>query len=274
MAATTSHHRTTASKPQKVVATTCSRCGGLGYYPTRAHGACFRCGGNGSDPTAKEWAFPTDWTDDQIAEYLRNEDAKKDAARERRQSKRDAERADNIAANLAACPALAEAEPAFDSGEIAWGRDFLADIFWKGCRNGKRLTDNQIAAFEKAWAEHKQRAADKQTADDAAAEAAGELAEGRYQIEGEIISTKWVDNAYGGTLKMLVVFDNGIGEVKVWGTRPTGLHGRWDDEGDYIEGADRGDIVRFTATVERSHDDSAFGFFKQPRNAEIVRRGE
>ena len=90
---------------------------------------------------------------------------------------------------------------------------------------------------------------------------AGPMPEGRIEIEGEVIHTKWQDNpfAYGAsTLKMLVRLADGN---KVWGTMPTSLT---DCD------TDKGDTVKFTATVEVSDDDKHFGFFKRPAKAERV----
>lgn len=78
------------------------------------------------------------------------------------------------------------------------------------------------------------------------------VVEGRVQITGTVRSTKWVDNAYGGSRKMLVVDDRGF---KVWGTVPSALS------------VERGDRVSFTATVTASDDDETFGFYSRPTKA-------
>jgi len=78
------------------------------------------------------------------------------------------------------------------------------------------------------------------------------VVEGRYEIQGEVLTVKFQESQFGGSLKMLVEVDG----YKVWGTVPTDLYG-----------VDRGDRVAFTATVERSQDDAGFGFFKRPTKA-------
>ena len=82
--------------------------------------------------------------------------------------------------------------------------------------------------------------------------------EGRIEVEGTVLVVKWQDSDYGGSYKMLV---EGTG-WKVWGTVPStlDLHG--------------GDRVTFTATVEASKDDPAFGFFKRPTKASILEHAE
>jgi hypothetical protein len=54
---------------------------------------------------------------------------------------------------------------------------------------------------------------------------------------------------------MLVQHDSGF---KVWGTRPGG------------SGFNKGDRVRFSATVEAAPGDPKFGFFSRPKNAVLV----
>lgn len=78
------------------------------------------------------------------------------------------------------------------------------------------------------------------------------VVEGRYEIQGEVLTVKVQDGQYGSTLKMLVAVDG----YKVWGTVPSDLYG-----------VDRGDRVAFTATVTKSDDDEAFGFYSRPTKA-------
>ena len=89
------------------------------------------------------------------------------------------------------------------------------------------------------------------------AEVAGVVVEGRYVIEGTVLSTKWVENAYGESLKMLVRVEQSDGVVRLWGSVPAAI----DPE--------IGDVVRFTAAVETGRD-ADFGFFKRPTKAEVV----
>ena len=81
---------------------------------------------------------------------------------------------------------------------------------------------------------------------------------GRVRLEGEITATKWVENAYGGSLKMLVT---GPG-WKVWGSVPRGL--------EFDGRPARGHRVAFTATVERGDDDESFGFFSRPAKPQLL----
>lgn len=78
------------------------------------------------------------------------------------------------------------------------------------------------------------------------------VVEGRYEIQGEVLSVKFQESQFGGSLKMLVAVDG----YKVWGSVPSDLYG-----------VERGDRVAFTATVEASGDDASFGFYKRPTKA-------
>jgi len=92
-------------------------------------------------------------------------------------------------------------------------------------------------------------------------EAAAPLpAAGRVVIEGEVISTKVVDTDFGTFTKMLVRHVTGW---KVWGTVPAAL-----------AGVQKGEKVRFTATLAPSNDDPKFGFFSRPSKAEFLPGGE
>lgn len=102
------------------------------------------------------------------------------------------------------------------------------------------------------------------------------VVEGRGEITGKVIALKYVENAYGGQTKMLVVDDRGF---KVWGSVPRSLLGdevfdeetdRWDTQ----HGLERGSRVTFTGTAEVSADDETFGFFSRPTKAALLPRGE
>ncbi|WP_234058086.1 hypothetical protein [Microbacterium sp. NFH-22A-Y] len=81
---------------------------------------------------------------------------------------------------------------------------------------------------------------------------------GRIEIEAEVLSTKWVENDYRGSLKMLLAGEG----WKVWGTVPRSL--------DFNDRSPRGHRIALTATIEASADDEAFGFFSRPTKARIL----
>lgn len=99
--------------------------------------------------------------------------------------------------------------------------------------------------------------ADAEAAAKAEAKAAiPDLPTGKITVEGEIVSFKCVDTDWGTTIKMLVKNEEGW---KVYGTVPKALNE-----------AEVGDVVRFTANVEASRDDTKFGFYKRPTRATLV----
>lgn len=79
---------------------------------------------------------------------------------------------------------------------------------------------------------------------------AADWEDGRFEIEGKILSVKWKDNDFGGSYKMIVELEDGR---RCWGSVPSKL-------GD----SEVGDVVRFKATFSKSNDDSKFAFFKRP----------
>lgn len=91
--------------------------------------------------------------------------------------------------------------------------------------------------------------------------------EGRIEILGEVLSSKWQDNDFGGRNVMTVRDDRGF---KVWGSVPASLEHAADQievDGDY---GLKGRRVRFTATITKSDRDETFGFFKRPSKAAFV----
>lgn len=83
--------------------------------------------------------------------------------------------------------------------------------------------------------------------------------EGRTEVIGMIVHTKWQESQYGGALKMLVVTDAGY---KLWGTVPAVLA----DSDEPIKGK----RCVFTARLEQSRKDAYFGFYKRPTCAAFV----
>lgn len=79
---------------------------------------------------------------------------------------------------------------------------------------------------------------------------------GKHTITGEVLTTKITEGFYGKTLKMLVKDDTGF---KVWGSIPAVL-GR----------PANGERVEFTANLEPSKNDPAFGFYKRPTKARLL----
>lgn len=156
--------------------------------------------------------------------------------------------------------------------EASQENSFIADVARK-LRIYGELSERQIDAVRNSLVRDQQFAARK------AAEAASPkvlipVVEGKQTITGEVLTVKWQDSDFGGSLKMLVKDDRGF---KVWGTVPRSLDysARNHETNEFIETkAARGDRVAFSATVEAKAGEVGFGFFKRPTKGVILSKGE
>lgn len=147
----------------------------------------------------------------------------------------------------------------------------LTDIARKGLAWGG-LTAAQVALVKRLhdgtpaeW-EIKRAARDAVRAAEEAAAEPVPVTQERIAVEGEIISTKSQDGYMPGqtVMKILVKTTRGF---KLWGTLPSAISHVGAMAGDYEL---RGKRVAFSAKVERSKDDSKFGFFSRPTKARII----
>ena len=139
--------------------------------------------------------------------------------------------------------------------------------------NLRRIADSKditekafgLAAYAPAGAERSRiKAAEveaRRKAEEESRASASPCPTGRVEVEGTVLSLRWVSNEYGDTLKMRVQTDAGW---TVYGTVP----GIIEDD------VERDTRVRFCATVTPSDDDQLFGFFKRPAKAEIIERAQ
>lgn len=214
----------------------CWKCGGTGYISAYAgiyEGVCFGCDGSRGKYTTQRKL-------DRNAKARERYAAKKEAERIERLAQNEAEeaqarsRVDRTREQFVAANPDIEAALAVLTGDF--GRDLRERLEEFGA-----LTERQTEAALRIAAEM------------ATEPTPTPVIEGRIEITGKVATTKWVDNAYGGALKMLVTDDRGF---KVWGTVPNAL------------GVERGDRVTFTATVTASGDDETFGWYSRPSKAQ------
>jgi hypothetical protein len=134
--------------------------------------------------------------------------------------------------------------------------DFVKDVLGKGRRYGY-LSDRQLAAIVRvADGAAKYEAAKAERLANPTPKAP--VPEGRVVIEGKIVSAKNVETDFGWVRKILVVVTDANGaEYKVYG-----------NAGSSFNACERGDIIRFTATVTAKEFD--FGFFSRPAKGEIL----
>jgi hypothetical protein len=128
------------------------------------------------------------------------------------------------------------------------------------------LSVGQVALAFKLEREAKERAEAK--AETKASEPpAVPVVEGKYTIEGRVLSYRWQESHFGynaGAWKMLVLVTTDDGTYKLWGTIPSKIVGS----------VQRGTLVRFNATVEKSDKDESFGFYSRPTKAEVIEGGK
>ena len=83
--------------------------------------------------------------------------------------------------------------------------------------------------------------------------------EDRISLEGKIVSTKFVDNDFGGSMKMLFEDNRGF---RLWGALPKILN----DNKSNLDNMS----IRFFAQVQVSDNDKCFGFYKRPTKVEVA----
>ena len=219
---------------------------------------CFKCNGTGGKYVSQKQL------DRRVASRARRE-ARKAKEMEAKAAAHQ-ERVANARRRWDAVPGNTElAQQLHTLGEF--GESLAEALDTWGC-----LTDRQAEAARKALARR-------------AAEAAAPTAPvptGRTEVQGTVVSVKDKVTQYGVSVKMVVRDDRGF---KVWGTVPAALADaacqRWEDslpEGTWMGqyGGEawfdtlQGSTVRFTAQLQPSDNDEAFGFFKRPTKAQFI----
>jgi hypothetical protein len=176
-------------------------------------------------------------------------------------------KSERIAALIDSDPWLAELTY-LNNGGLVDTSDFLTSIGHSLVDRGE-LTDRQYDSVSLALRRQVEKLAewarrDAQRAEDDAQ--AQDAPSGRVHVTGEILSTKYVENAYGGSLKMLVRTSDGY---KVWTTVPRDLYGINTPGKPDIDEL-KGSTVELTVTLTPSDDDPKFAFGKRPSNAVLV----
>lgn len=257
----------------------CRRCGGTGSYLHDGQtDACYRCGRIRHDPDSPLFASEKEALDDAI---------KRGRARAKRAAKRGREHEARIAKMKEKQQTAGMEYPdvyaylAIVNDVLNFGRrddsteeqrrsadrvpmfieDMVGQLFWPA-NCDREFTPRMVEAV-RTYIE-------RQNAEEAAKIP---VPEGRLQVEGRVISTKYYEDQYGKQARMLVADDRGF---KVYGSIPKSIQPHWDwdaAERDYVaDGVLKGSRVRFEAQLTRSDDDESFGFFKRPTKAEIFNR--
>lgn len=139
----------------------------------------------------------------------------------------------------------------------SWALDKITEMHASARRYGT-LSEKQIAFLTKLMAELDEAHTALATREPEPEPEPGvpAIKAGRYLITGEIVSTKWQDNDFGSSLKILILTANG---QRFWGTAPAALNGEL-----------KGRMVSLTGTVKRSDKDAGFGFYARPAGATFI----
>ncbi len=130
------------------------------------------------------------------------------------------------------------------------GNDKFLSSLAEQLRQTEHLSDKQIAAALRSIGSITRREQENATS--------SPVIEGRIVIRGEVLSVK--TKIYGPNARNVMTVRDERG-FKVWGTVPAIIAG----------GVSRGDLVTFTAQVEKSDRDESFGFFKRPTDTTLVK---
>lgn len=242
----------------------CSRCQGVGKHLFDGiTSVCYRCRGGQIDPAAEAMT---------LKEAEKNAKTRA-ASRRRREAKREAER-------LAIC-----AERDGRVAEFTSNYPDEAALLVEALENGRggfllQLAEQLHNAAGRDLSARQIEALTRIVTERAAAEVnLVPIPEGRMEVIGKIISTKYVPDAYsftGETLKMLVEDARGF---RVYGTVPSKMVDDLLNKFQVFEGLEesptftdfcKGFEVTFSAGLTRSQDDAGFGFFKRPTKPALI----
>lgn len=134
------------------------------------------------------------------------------------------------------------------NGEGQPYNEFFSSVFDQWIRKGE-ISERQLDAVKRSIVKRQEFAAQRE------AEVRVPVAEGRQVIVGRVLKKEWRDDDYGGRDVITVKDDRGF---VVWGTCPRSVD------------VEKGERIKFAATVTKSDRDESFGFFKRPTKAERV----
>lgn len=145
-------------------------------------------------------------------------------------------------------PLLAELSYRNNGGTVDHN-SFLSDVAFKLFQYGD-LTPGQESAVIRVIMQDVERATAR--AAEAIEHPATNAPTGRATVTGVVLMTRWYENDYGGSLKMIVRDDTGF---RVFVTVPSSVD------------VDKGDRITFVATITPADDDPTFSFGKRPSKA-------
>jgi hypothetical protein len=153
----------------------------------------------------------------------------------------------------------------YDEANADGDLDWLAGTDWYGVddflgelaervTDGKMLSPRQLACVPRNRARYERREAERAERDANATE----VPAGRQEVAGVVLATRTEDSPFGYNRMVTKVLVD-AGTFRVWGTLPAA-----------IGYADKGDRVKFTATLAAKPGEVGFGFFSRPTKAEFI----
>jgi hypothetical protein len=132
------------------------------------------------------------------------------------------------------------------------------------------LSEKQISAITRC-AEGRRKYEQKleQSARDFTGKIPSELENSRVTVEGEILSMKMKDTAYGETMKIILKCgDAENGFWKIYGSMP--IIKEEEEQYGNEKLADVGVSIKFDAKIKISDNDESFGFFSRPTKGQLA----
>jgi len=145
--------------------------------------------------------------------------------------------------------------------EVDWERArtsrnrFVHEMLESGAKYGK-LSDKQLAAITKSFERDDEREALRECEKQELIDAGVKAPSGRQIVRGTIRSKRYEVTQCGAVCKVLIIHETGW---KAWCSLP-----------EIIDGADVGDVIEFTITLEPSPNDVLFAIGKRPAKASII----
>ena len=232
----------------------CGRCSGTGYVWATwvANGVCFACGG-----AKGRFKIKPCYSADKLAKLVAAADkkaAKKAAAAEAIKLER-LNKSIALVGNDLWVEISAFAKPISDSSDY-WDlskNDRLIVDLYNDATGTKGLSEKAADLLVKVWGNKVKWAAERAEKDANAVD----VEEGRYAVEGKVLSVKEYHGDFGTNYKMLV----DCGDYRVFGSVPASI--RRAGSLDELVGKE----VSFTGTFTAK--EKGFGFFSRPSKAEL-----
>ena len=243
----------------------CTRCGGKGGWRGWPGYTCFKCGGSGHLGSEKVSIYTKEKLD-RMNEVRDAKRAVKEAERQKVRQEKSKNSVEEMIEKVEGFSLALVKAKMIVGRPLSEKEEFLSDRF-------ATLTD-MVTGENIVWSEKKAKymmalvekisetRVNLEEREKRAEDRDQWMKEGRYEIEGKIVSKKeqWSGPSWGGKYVWKIVVEDDAG-YRYWGSLPT-LNRDVETE--------IGERIKFVGTVTRSKDDPLFGFFKRPAKGEII----